>query len=228
MPSSQPGARSLLAGLSLAGAKACVNTMRETWCLLAGMLPNNALDSFTVLASATGKGIDLSLLPSARQLLSRCPQIVLSRLSSPCLEPGLLWALATLPGPCLSRRSKAGRAVPPPPLPSRDAQSHRRPSSQEPPGTAILEIEEVWNLGTVPHKDGTKVSSGGSHFWMQQDEQDSGLWTKTGKIFLAGEVLCLQLRQLSSSLTYVCFDPFALDVLDQVLAGNISGCIACF
>lgn len=190
MPSSQPGARSLLAGLSLAGAKACVNTVRETWCLLAGMLPNNALDSFTVLASATGKGIDLSLLTSARQPLSRCPQIVLSHLSSPCLETGLLWALATLPGPCLRRRSKADRSLPPPPLPSRDAQPHRRPSAREPPGTAIVEMKKVWDPGTVPHKSGNKGQLRKVTFLEEARgnmmNRTVVCGTKTGKIFLAG------------------------------------------
>lgn len=157
---------------------------------MAGMLPNNALDSFTVLASATGKGIDLSLLPSARQPLSRCPQIVLSHLSSPCLETCLLWALATLPRPCLRQRSKAGRAVPPPPLPSRDAQPHRRPSAQEPPGTAILEVEEAWNPGTAPHKDGNKGQLRRVMFLEEarcnRMNRTVVCGTKTGKVFLAG------------------------------------------
>lgn len=95
MPSSQPGARSLLAALSLAGAKACVNTERETWCLLAGMLPINALDSFTVLASATGKSIDLSLLTlrqtAAVSVPSDCPV--------PSVQPMLGGRLASW-GPC--------------------------------------------------------------------------------------------------------------------------------
>lgn len=36
----------------------------------------------------------------------------------------------------------------PPPLPSRD--------TQEPPGTAILKMEEVCSSGTAPHKAGNK------------------------------------------------------------------------
>lgn len=113
VPSSQPGARSLLARLPLDRAKASVNTVRKTWCLLAGMLPNNALDSFTVLTSAAGKGIDLSFLPSARQPLSRCPQVVLSicpaRVDGGSMLGGWLasqtpcytsWALTGMKGRC--------------------------------------------------------------------------------------------------------------------------------
>lgn len=61
---------------------------------MAGLVPNNALDSFTALASAAGKGIDLSFLSSARQSLSLCPQIVLSHLSVHA------WRLACFIGPC--------------------------------------------------------------------------------------------------------------------------------
>lgn len=160
VPSSQPGARSLLARLPLDRAKASVNTVRKTWCLLAGMLPNNALDSFTVLTSAAGKGIDLSFLPSARQPLSRCPRVVLSicpasvdggsmlggwlTSQTPCYAP---WALTRMKG----RRQHGSyphhscpQEIPRP----RGGQA----TTQEPPGTAILKMVGVWSPGTAPHK----------------------------------------------------------------------------
>lgn len=151
MPSSQPGARSLLARFPLDRAKASVNTVRETWCLLAGMLPNNALDSFTALTSAAGKGIDLSFLPSVRQPLSRCPRVVLSICSArvdggsmlggwlasqnPCYPP---WALTGMKERC--QHDSCPHHYCPQEIPSpRGGQA----TTQESPGTAILKMVGV-------------------------------------------------------------------------------------
>lgn len=180
VPSSQPGARSLLARLPLDRAKASVNTVRETWCLLAGMLPNNALDSFTVLTSAAGKGIDLSFLPSARQPLSRCPQAVLSicparvdggsmlggwlASQTPCYTP---WALTGMKGQC--QHGSYPHHSCPQEIPSpRGGQA----TTQEPPGTAILKMVGVWSPGTALTREQVweqGVCSGGSYSWRRHN-----------------------------------------------------------